>query len=150
MAETIAAICTASGKGSIGIIRISGEAAAQIGDKVFCPKTENRKISNLKGYQAAFGHVFDEDGIIDECVALRFKAPYSYTGEDTVELSIHGGDAVLKQTLRAVYNAGATPAGAGEFTKRAFLNGKMSLNEAEAVMDMISATSSAAVSGVTV
>lgn len=144
MAETIAAICTASGKGSIGIIRISGEAAAQIGDKVFCPKTENRKISNLKGYQAAFGHVFDEDGIIDECVALKFKAPYSYTGEDTVELSIHGGEAVLKQTLRAVYNAGATPAGAGEFTKRAFLNGKMSLNEAEAVMDMISATSSAA------
>ncbi len=144
MSDTIAAICTASGKGSIGIIRISGEEAREIADTVFTPKTKNKTIKNLKGYQAAFGHIYDESGIIDECIALNFISPYSYTGEDTVELSIHGGEAVLKQALRAVYNAGARPAEGGEFTKRAFLNGKMSLNEAEAVMDMISASSSAA------
>lgn len=144
MSETIAAICTAPGKGAIGIIRISGENAAEIADKVFCPKRKNKKIKNLKGYQAAFGAVYDNDGLIDECVALNFNAPNSYTGENVVELSLHGGEAVLKQALRAVYNAGAVPAGAGEFTKRAFLNGKMSLTQAEAVMDMISASSSAA------
>lgn len=144
MSDTIAAICTAAGQGSIGIIRISGEDAQKIADKVFTPKTADKKIKNLKGYQAAFGHLCDENGIIDRCVALKFKAPYSYTGEDTVELSVHGGEAVLKQALRAIYNAGARPAEGGEFTKRAFLNGKMSLNEAEAVMDMISAGSSAA------
>lgn len=144
MSDTIAAICTASGKGSIGIIRISGENAREIADKVFIPRRENKKINKLKGYQAAFGHICDENGVIDECIALNFVAPYSYTGEDTIELSIHGGEAVLKQALRAVYNAGARPAEGGEFTKRAFLNGKMSLNEAEAVMDMISASSSAA------
>lgn len=144
MSDAIAAICTAAGKGSIGIIRISGENAREIADKVFTPKTADKKIENLKGYQAAFGHIHDESGVIDECIALNFKAPYSYTGEDTVELSIHGGEAVLKQALRSIYNAGARPAEGGEFTKRAFLNGKMSLNEAEAVMDMISASSSAA------
>ncbi|MGN0174508.1 MAG: tRNA uridine-5-carboxymethylaminomethyl(34) synthesis GTPase MnmE [Acutalibacteraceae bacterium] len=144
MSETIAAICTAAGQGSIGIIRISGDNAAVIADKVFKPKTKTKTLVNLKGYQAAFGHVCDENGVIDECIALKFNAPYSYTGENTVELSIHGGEAVLKQALRAVYNAGAIPAAAGEFTKRAFLNGKMSLNQAEAVMDMISASSSAA------
>ena len=144
MSQTIAAICTASGKGSIGIIRISGDDAVAVASRVFTPKSENRKIEYLNGYQAAFGFVYDENGLIDECIALRFKAPYSYTGEETVELSIHGGEAVLKQTLRAVYNAGARPAQAGEFTKRAFLNGKMSMAEAEAVMEMISASSSAA------
>lgn len=144
MSQTIAAICTASGRGSIGIIRISGDDALAVASKVFVPKSEKKKIEYLKGYQAAFGNICDEDGVIDECVALVFKAPYSYTGEDTVELSIHGGEAVLKQALRAVYNAGARPALGGEFTKRAFLNGKMSLTQAEAVMDVISASSSAA------
>ncbi len=144
MSDTIAAICTASGVGSIGIIRISGENATAIASKVFAPKNDKKTIENLKGYQAAFGHICDESGVIDECVALKFCAPYSYTGEDTVELSVHGGEAVLKQALRAVYSAGARPADGGEFTKRAFLNGKMSLAEAEAVMEMISAKGSAA------
>lgn len=144
MSDTIAAICTAQGKGSIGIIRISGDDAAKVADRVFKPVSENKTIENLKGYQAAFGHIFDNEGVIDECVALKFNAPHSYTGEDTVELSIHGGEAVLKQALRAVYSSGARPAEGGEFTKRAFLNGKMSLAEAEAVMEMISAKGSAA------
>ena len=144
MSDTIAAICTAQGSGSIGIIRISGDNAIIVADKVFKPKSKNKTVKNLKGYQAAFGHIFDEEGVIDECVALKFRAPYSYTGEDTVELSIHGGEAVLKQALRAVFAAGARTAEGGEFTKRAFLNGKMSLAQAEAVMDMISASGSAA------
>ena len=143
MSNTIAAICTPSGKGAIGVIRISGDNACAIADKVFKAKAQNKTIKKMSGYSAAFGTVFDADGVIDECVALKFVSPHSYTGEDVVELSIHGGEAVLKQTLRAVYSAGASPAGAGEFTKRAFLNGKMSLNQAEAVMEMISATSSA-------
>ncbi len=144
MSDTIAAICTAQGKGSIGIIRISGDDATSVANKVFKPKRENKTIENLKGYQAAFGHIYDMYGVIDECIALKFNAPYSYTGEDTVELSIHGGEAVLKQALRAVFEAGARTAEGGEFTKRAFLNGKMSLAQAEAVMDMISASGSAA------
>ncbi len=143
MSDTIAAICTANGVGGIGIIRISGENSAEIASKVFRPKNEKNKIDNLKGYQAAFGCVFDEKGVIDECIALKFNAPYSYTGENTVELSVHGGSAVLKQVLRAVFSAGARQATAGEFTKRAFLNGKLSLNQAEAVMDIVSAEGSA-------
>lgn len=144
MSDTIAAICTAQGGGSIGIIRISGDNAVEVADKVFQPKTKSKTIKNLKGYQAAFGHIVDEEGVVDECIALKFCAPFSYTGEDTVELSIHGGEAVLKQALRAVFEAGARTAEGGEFTKRAFLNGKMSLAQAEAVMDMISASGSAA------
>ena len=144
MSDTIAAICTALGVGSIGIIRVSGDDAVSVASRVFAPKRDEKTIENLKGYQAAFGHIYDESGVIDECIALKFSAPFSYTGEDTVELSIHGGEAVLKQALRAVYSAGARPAEGGEFTKRAFLNGKMSLAEAEAVMEMISAKGSAA------
>ncbi len=143
MSDTIAAICTANGVGGIGIVRISGDNAAAVASKVFRPKNEKNKIENLKGYQAAFGFVEDEKGVIDECIALKFCAPFSYTGENTVELSVHGGSAVLKQVLRAVFSAGARQAVAGEFTKRAFLNGKLSLNQAEAVMDIVSAEGSA-------
>lgn len=143
MSETVAAICTAQKTGAIGIIRISGDNAFSVADKVFVPKNPKKTIKNLKGYQAAFGHIYDEE-LIDECIALKFCAPFSYTGEDTVELSIHGGEAVLKQALRAVLSAGASAAPGGEFTKRAFLNGKMSLSQAEAVMDVIAATGSAA------
>lgn len=145
MSDTIAAVCTGASQGSIGIVRISGDEAVAVASKVFKPKNENKTIENLKGYQAAFGYVYDDDGIIDECVALKFNSPYSYTGEDSVELSVHGGQAVLRQVLRAVFNAGARQADNGEFTKRAFLNGKMSLDRAEAVMDIISASGSAAV-----
>lgn len=143
MSDTIAAICTANGVGGIGIVRISGSDAFKVASKVFCPKIKKNKIENLNGYQAAFGSVVDEKGVIDECIALKFNAPYSYTGENTVEISVHGGSAVLKQTLRAVFEAGARQASAGEFTKRAFLNGKLSLNQAEAVMDIVSAEGSA-------
>ncbi len=140
---TIAAISTALGQGGIGVIRISGQDAVKIADKVF-KKVSDEKISDAKGYTAHFGYVFHNGEKIDECVATVFRAPHSYTGEDVVELSCHGGVYITKSVLRAVLDNGAVSAGAGEFTKRAFLNGKMDLTQAEAVMDIIGAKSSAA------
>ena len=135
---TIAAISTAQGEGGVGVIRISGSDAIATADKVF-KNINNRKLSDMRGYTAAFGKVFSNGEPLDEAVALVFRAPHSYTGEDVVELSCHGGVFITKQVLRAVIEAGASPAQAGEFTKRAFLNGKLDLTEAEAVADIISA-----------
>ena len=139
----IAAISTAQGEGGIGVIRLSGEGAVEIADKVF-RNINNKKLSDMKGYTAAFGSIVSEGEKLDEAVALVFRAPHSYTGEDVVELSCHGGMYITKQVLRAVLEAGAVPAEAGEFTKRAFLNGKLDLTEAEAVIDIISAKSRSA------
>lgn len=136
--STIAAIATANGPGGIGVIRISGEKAFEIADKVFV-SVKNKKLSQMKGYTAAFGYVYDNDEKIDEVIATVFKSPHSYTGENVVELSCHGGMYITKMVLRAVINEGARIAEAGEFTKRAFLNGKIDLTEAEAVMDIIGA-----------
>ncbi|MBP3329609.1 MAG: tRNA uridine-5-carboxymethylaminomethyl(34) synthesis GTPase MnmE [Clostridia bacterium] len=136
--KVIAAIATAQAAGGVGMIRVSGDDAMEICDKVFTAASGNKLVSS-KGYRAHFGRVHDPDGDIDDCVALVFKAPHSYTGENVVELSCHGGLYVLKRALRAVLSAGASPARAGEFTERAFLNGKMDLTQAEAVMDLIGA-----------
>lgn len=141
--KTIAAISTAQGEGGIGVIRISGENALEIADKIFI-NINNKKITDMKGYTAAFGKICHNGEEIDEAVALVFRAPHSYTGEDVVELSCHGGIYLTKQVLRAAISAGAEPAQAGEFTKRAFLNGKIDLTEAEAVIDLISAKSRSA------
>ena len=141
--STIAAISTAQGEGGIGVIRVSGDGAIEIADKVF-KNINNKKLSDMKGYTAAFGRIVFEGEKLDEAVALVFRAPHSYTGEDVVELSCHGGMYITKQVLRAVLEAGAVPAEAGEFTKRAFLNGKLDLTEAEAVIDIISAKSKSA------
>lgn len=138
MSDTIAAVSTPLASGGIGVIRISGDDAITIADKVFT-SVSGKPLSSLKGYTAAFGRVQQNAEDIDECVALVFRAPKSYTGENTVEISCHGGIYVTNQVLRAVLSAGARPAQAGEFTKRAFLNGKMDLSEAEAVMSLISA-----------
>lgn len=143
MDTTIAAICTAQGEGGIGVIRISGENAFEIADKVFY-NINNKKVVDMKGYTAAFGKIFDGEEEIDEAVVLVYRAPHSYTGENVVEISCHGGVFITKQVLRAVLNNGAVPAQAGEFTKRAFLNGKIDLTEAEAVIDIISAKSKSA------
>ncbi|MCH5296449.1 MAG: tRNA uridine-5-carboxymethylaminomethyl(34) synthesis GTPase MnmE [Ruminococcus sp.] len=139
----IAAICTAQGEGGIGVIRISGDNAFEIADKVF-KNINNKKVADMKGYTAAFGKVCDNGEEIDEAVVLVYRAPHSYTGENVVEISCHGGIFITKQVLRAVLNNGAVPAQAGEFTKRAFLNGKIDLTEAEAVIDIISAKSRSA------
>ena len=138
MGDTIAAISTAQAPGGIGVIRISGECAIDIADRVFVP-VSGKKLTDAKGYTAHFGHVADETGAIDEAIATVYRAPKSYTGENVVELSCHGGLYLTQKVLRTVFAAGANPAQPGEFTRRAFLNGKMSLTSAEAVMDLISA-----------
>ena len=143
MSNTIAAISTAQGEGGIGVIRISGESAIKIADKIF-KNINNKKLTDMKGYTAAFGKVIFGGEEIDEAVALVFRAPHSYTGENVVELSCHGGVYVTARVLRAALDSGARPAEPGEFTKRAFLNGKMDLTEAEAVADIISARSKSA------
>ena len=141
--STIAAISTAQGEGGIGVIRISGDRAIEIADAVF-QNINGKKLTGMKGYTAAYGSIIYEGEKLDEAVALVFRAPHSYTGENVVELSCHGGIYITRQVLRAVLEAGAKPAEAGEFTKRAFLNGKLDLTEAEAVMDIISAKSRSA------
>lgn len=143
MEKTIAAISTPMGVGGIGIIRISGDDAVAVADKIFKPAS-GRPLSTMKGYTAAFGKIYDNGEAIDEAVATVFLAPHSYTGENVVELSCHGGIYITSRVLRAVLNCGAALAEAGEFTKRAFLNGKIDLTESEAVMDIISAKGKAA------
>ena len=122
MARTVAAISTAQGVGGISVIRISGDDAISIADKCF-KAFSGKPLSEHKGYEAAYGEIVSDEGVIDDGVALVFRAPKSYTGEDTVELSLHGGTLVTKNALRAVLNCGASLAEGGEFTKRAFLNG---------------------------
>ncbi len=136
--STIAAISTGMAAGGIGIVRISGEDAITIADKVFS-SLNGKKIADISGYSALYGKVYDSNEALDTSVALLFRAPKSYTGEDVVEISCHGGLYVTKRVLRAVLSAGAVPAEPGEFTKRAFLNGKMDLTGAESVMNIISA-----------
>ena len=136
--STIAAIATPNASGGIGVIRISGDDAIAVADKVF-RAVSGRKLCEIKGYTALFGHIYENESAIDECVALVFRAPKSYTGEDVVELSCHGGLFVTQKVLRTVFSAGALPAEPGEFTKRAFLNGKIDLAQAESVMNIISA-----------
>ena len=150
MSEVIAAISTPLMSAGLGVIRISGENAAEIADRVF-RSISGKKLAEISGYSALYGHVFDKKGDIDEVVALNFRAPHSFTGENAVELSCHGSVYILKRTLAALIAAGARLARAGEFTRRAFENGKMDLSAAESVMSLIGAESqlehSAALSG---
>ncbi len=140
--RTIAAIATPLGEGSIGVIRISGESAISVADKVF-KSISGKRLCDLSGYSALYGNIIDGDKILDDAVALVFKAPLSYTGEDVVEISVHGGRLMLKAVLRVILASGAVMAEAGEFTKRAFLNGKLDLTKAESIMGLISAESDA-------
>ncbi|HPU58556.1 MAG TPA: tRNA uridine-5-carboxymethylaminomethyl(34) synthesis GTPase MnmE, partial [Candidatus Avimonas sp.] len=139
MSKVIAAISTAMAPAGLGVIRLSGDNAIEVASRIFRPASKSRRLTDLPGYSALYGWTFDAEGDIDECVALVFRAPHSYTGENVVELSCHGGLYLLQRTLRAAFAAGAVPAEPGEFTKRAFVNGKVDLTGAEAVMDLISA-----------
>lgn len=141
--STIAAISTAQGQGGIGVIRVSGEQAFTIVDKIF-KSVSGKKIMDIKGYTALFGHIYNNEEVLDEAVVLKYVAPKSFTGENVVEISCHGGMFITKEVLNAVIKAGASLAEPGEFTKRAYLNGKMDLTEAESVMDIISAKSKSA------
>lgn len=136
--SAIAAISTPLGTGGVGIIRISGKNATEIADRIFV-SVNGKKLSSSKGYRAYFGRIFDGETAVDEVVCLVFRAPHSYTGEDVVEINCHGGVILLKKILRLILQNGAQAAAPGEFTKRAFLNGKLDLSEAESVMTLISA-----------
>ena len=138
--ETIAAISTAPGSSGIGIIRVSGEDAIEIADKIF-ESYKGIKLAGVETHTAHFGCIKDGDNIIDEVLVLVMKDGKSFTGENTVEINCHGGMLILTKVLDLVIKAGARAAEPGEFTKRAFLNGKMDLSQAEAVMDLITAKS---------
>lgn len=137
--DTIAAIATPQAAGGISVIRISGPEALAVGEKCF-RNCRGKKLGDMDGYTMAYGKFYDGTGnFLDDGIASVFRAPHSYTGEDVVEFSCHGGIYVTQLVLEGVLHAGAVPAQPGEFTKRAFLAGKMSLTEAEAVMDIIGA-----------
>ena len=136
--STIAAISTPVSSGGISVIRISGEDALLIAGKIFNPIT-SENVESMAGYTCAYGKVIFNGEEIDDVILTVFRAPKSYTGENVVEISCHGGIYVTNRILRAIISSGAVPAAPGEFTKRAFLNGKMTLTQAEAVMDIISA-----------
>lgn len=121
------------------MVRVSGPEAFAIAARVFTPRNPARRLEQAKGYTAMLGRTFLKGKPLDETVALCFRAPRSYTGEDVVELSVHGGTVMANALLEALYDAGAQPAGPGEFTRRALENGRLSLTQAEAVMEVISA-----------
>ena len=137
--STIAAIATAPGAGGIAVVRLSGPESDPVAARVFRPANPGKRVLDAKGYTALFGHCVEGEDAFDEGVALFFRAPHSYTGEDVVELSCHGGNAVARRLVEACIAAGAAPAAPGEYTRRAYLNGKLGLTQAEAVMDLISA-----------
>ena len=137
--STICALATPPGEGGIAVVRLSGPDAYPIAAKVFAPIHKKKSVLEAKGYTALFGHYLLDGQEMDETVALFYRAPRSYTGEDVVELSVHGGSAMADGLQQALIAAGAMPAAPGEFTRRALENGRMSLTQAEAVMAVISA-----------
>ena len=137
--DTIAAIATALTNSGIGIIRISGSEALEAAERIFVPKKDGKKLTEEKTYTAHYGHIYDGDDCIDEVIVLIMRGPHSYTAEDTVEINCHGGVLVMKKILDTVIKNGARMAEPGEFTKRAFLNGRIDLSQAEAVIDVINA-----------
>ena len=136
--STIAAISTPNAVGGIAVIRISGDNAIDVAERIFTP-FGGKKIADMAGYTCAYGIAHSGGERIDDCILTVFRSPHSYTGEDTVEISCHGGLFVSKKILRAALKNGAVTAEAGEFTKRAYLNGKIDLTQAESVMDIIAA-----------
>lgn len=138
--SVIAAISTPSGKGGVALIRISGEGAIEIASKVFIPKSK-KSLAEIPSRTQVYGDIMRDKEAIDDGMATVFRAPASYTGEDTVEISCHGGMLITERVLEAVLMAGATPAERGEFTQRAFINGKLTLTDAEAIGNLIEAKS---------
>jgi tRNA modification GTPase len=138
--NTIAAIATAMSNSGIGIVRISGEESFQIIDRIFKAKgSGNKKLSLESSHTIHYGHIFDGDEMVDEVLVMIMRGPKSFTAEDTIEIDCHGGVLVTKRILETVLKYGARPAEPGEFTKRAFLNGRVDLSQAEAVIDVINA-----------
>ena len=151
--DTIAAIATALSDAGIGIIRVSGPEAVSVVDAIFYNQFGQRKLSEKSSHTVSHGYIVDltigedwKEGILDEVMVVLMKAPHSYTVEDTVEINCHGGVLLLQKVLQLVLRSGARLAQPGEFTKRAFLNGRMDLSQAEAVMDVIHSQSEMALS----
>ena len=138
--SVIAAISTPPGKGGVAVIRMSGKGSLEIAERVFVPRS-GKKISDYPARYQIYGYILYNEEKIDDGMLTAFPAPNSYTGEDTVEISCHGGILVTRTVLEALYSAGARPAEAGEFTRRAFISGKLSLSEAEAIGTLLEATS---------
>ena len=142
--ETISAIATATGMAGVGIVRLSGATAIDVADKIFSA-ANHKKLCDVDDRKIIFGHVKNFDGeIVDEAIILIMRAPKSYTKENVVEIQCHGGTEVLREILNLTFLAGARPAERGEFTKRAFLNGRIDLSQAQAVLDVIQTKTSAA------
>ena len=139
--DTIAAISSAVSESGIGIIRISGSEAIRTADKIFRSKSGKRNLSDFKSHSVHYGFIYDKEEIIDEVLILVMYAPHTFTGEDTVEIDCHGGILSMRGILEAAIHAGARLAEPGEFTKRAFLNGRIDLSQAEAVMELIQSKS---------
>ena len=135
--ETICALATPSGESAIAVIRLSGNRAFEIASKVFVSKMKGKTIENSPTHCAIFGQIISNGKLIDECLCTIFRSPHSYTGEDSVEFSIHGSSFIAQKVIIALLENGASLANRGEFTKRAFLNGKLDLAQAEAVCDLI-------------
>ncbi len=137
LTDTIAAISTAVSPSGIGIVRMTGKEAVEVADKVYRGKN-NKKLSEQKSHTIHYGYIADGENIIDEVLIMFMRGPHTFSGEDTVEINCHGGVYIVKRVLEVLIRYGARPAGPGEFTKRAFLNGRLDLSQAEAVSDMIS------------
>lgn len=136
LTDTIAAISTPRGEGGIGIVRISGSDSLEIVDKIFKSKS-GKKVKDFKNFSITYGHLYDKENLIDEVLLNIMKAPNTYTKEDIVEINCHGGFLITEKVLELVLKNGARLAESGEFTKRAFLNGRIDLTQAEAIIDMI-------------
>ena len=133
---TIAAISTAMSNSGIGIVRMSGSDSFEIADKIYKGKRD-KKLSDQKSHTIHYGYIMDCEDTVDEVLVMLMRGPHSYTGEDTVEINCHGGVYIVKRILEILIKNGARPAEPGEFTKRAFLNGRIDLSQAEAVGDLI-------------
>ena len=144
MDKTIAAISTAMSASGIGIVRISGDEAMEVISRIYRSKNGNKDIKKVKSYTIHYGFIYDGEEVVDEVLVMIMKGPRTYTGEDTVEIDCHGGVYAMKRVLETVLKNGAEIAEPGEFTKRAFLNGRLDLSQAEAVMDVIQAKNSMA------
>ena len=145
MEDTIAAVATAMAPSGIGIVRISGPGAVEVADRLYRGKRKDKRLADMKSHTIHYGWIVEgekeTEQVLDEVLVMLMRGPHSYTGEDTVEIDCHGGVLAVKRVLEAVVHAGARIAEPGEFTKRAFLNGRIDLSQAEAVMDVISAKS---------
>ena len=144
MEKTIAAISTAMSASGIGIVRISGDEAMDVISRIYRSKNGKKNIREVQSHTIHYGFIYDGEDVVDEVLVMIMRGPHTYTGEDTVEIDCHGGVYAMKKVLETVLKNGAVIAEPGEFTKRAFLNGRLDLSQAEAVMDVIQARNSMA------